>query len=104
MAGSKRHARALRGRERLLAPCVRRRQAADRAVRQQFVHAQESRQRPPGVGDEQGSAPRVSRRITATSMEPRAFWSAGPLFTSATSPQPIIPQRIVSLTPISVVS
>jgi hypothetical protein len=37
-------------------------------------------------------------------MEPRAFWSAGPLFTSATSPQPIIPQRIVSLTPISVVS
>ena len=38
-----------------------------------------------------------SRRITATSAEPSAFCSAGPLFTSATSPHPIIPQRTVCM-------
>src|SRR4051812_10761143 len=41
------------------------------------------------------SARAASRRITATSVECAAFWKAGPLLTSATSPQPMIPQRIV---------
>ena len=44
-------------------------------------------------------APRVVRRqvpprlMTATSWEPAAFWNPGPLFTSVTSPQPMMPQR-----------
>ena len=32
--------------------------------------------------------------MTATSSELDAFWKAGPLFTSVTSPTPMIPQRI----------
>jgi hypothetical protein len=39
----------------------------------------------------------VSRRITATSEELFTLLKAGPLFTSVTSPQPIIPQRIVCI-------
>jgi hypothetical protein len=37
----------------------------------------------------------ASRRITATSAELSAFCSAGPLLTSQTSPQPMMPQRMV---------
>ena len=36
-----------------------------------------------------------SRRMTATKADPFAFWNPGPLLTSATSPQPIMPQRTV---------
>src|SRR5688500_14583756 len=35
--------------------------------------------------------------MTATSCAPSAFWNPGPLLTSQTSPQPMMPQRTVSL-------
>src|ERR687898_1199329 len=38
-----------------------------------------------------------SRRMTASSADPLAFWNPGPLLISATSPQPIIPQRTESI-------
>src|SRR5499433_4045052 len=41
------------------------------------------------------SALNRSRRMTATKADPFAFWNPGPLLTSATSPQPIMPQRTV---------
>src|SRR5262245_8467609 len=33
--------------------------------------------------------------MTATKADPFAFWNPGPLLTSATSPQPIMPKRTV---------
>src|SRR5260221_14492993 len=35
--------------------------------------------------------------MTATSLLRGTFWNAGPLFTSQTSPQPMIPQRTSSI-------
>ena len=37
------------------------------------------------------------RRMTATRADPRALANAGPLLTSVTSPQPMIPQRITPI-------
>src|SRR4051812_23578427 len=34
--------------------------------------------------------------MTATRADPSAFWRAGPPLTSVTSPQPMMPQRMVS--------
>lgn len=38
-----------------------------------------------------------ARTMTATSALPGAFWNAGPLFTSHTSPTPMMPLRCMDL-------